>query len=124
VEKVEVRQTLSMFPRGVLNRPSEIHDALQHLSMESLLFMMAKTTREQTRIAISDYINNLRHIKPLLTGKELIEIGYAPGPIFTTILKNLKAAQLNGELSTIEEARHMIRMRFPLREHAHGVNFG
>lgn len=115
-ERIELRQALALFARGVVERPSEIDANLRYLSLESLLFMMAKTTREQTRIAISEYINTIRYIKPVLTGKDLIALGYVTGPIFHTILTALRRAQLDGEISTSEEARKMVLGQFPLRE--------
>ena len=124
VEKKEMRQALALFSRGGIEQPSEVFEVLRYFSLESLLFMMAKTTREQTRIGISEYINNLRYIKPMLTGTDLISMGYAPGPIFTTILKALRTAQLDGEISTVEEARHMIQTRFPLQGSKKEINYG
>jgi len=76
--------------------------------------MMAKTAREQTRMALSDYINTLRHVKPLLGGKDLIAMGYEPGPVFTSILRATRDARLNGEIVTEEDERNFVRMRFPL----------
>ncbi|MBI5252281.1 MAG: CBS domain-containing protein, partial [Desulfomonile tiedjei] len=116
MEKIESRRTLALFARGVIERPSDVYQGLRNLSLESLLFMMAKTTREQTRIAVSEYINNTRYLKPLLTGKDLIAMGYAPGPVFAKILTALRSARLDGEISTVDEARRMIRSRFPLLE--------
>jgi poly(A) polymerase len=44
------------------------------------------------------------HPTPLLRGKDLIAMGFSPGPIFHEILKQLEEAQLGGELSSREEA--------------------
>jgi poly(A) polymerase len=40
----------------------------------------------------------------LITGKDLIELGYAPGPEFHKILKEVETRQLNGELTTKDAA--------------------
>lgn len=45
----------------------------------------------------------------LLTGHDLIAMGYAPGPMFRQVLAQVREAQLDGELSTPEEARAMAR---------------
>lgn len=115
-EKVQVRQTLALFARGVIERPSDVYEALRNISLESMLFMMAKTSREPTRIAISDYINTIRYSKPILTGKDLIAMGYSPGPIFTKILTILRRSQLNGEIITEDEARYVVATQFPPQE--------
>jgi poly(A) polymerase len=44
------------------------------------------------------------HPPPLLRGKDLIAMGFTPGPSFHEILKQVEEAQLSGELSTREEA--------------------
>jgi len=119
-ERVDLRQALALFARGQVERPSEIVLLLRKFSMEAILFMMAKTAREQTRMALSDYINTLRHVKPLLRGKDLIAMGYEPGPIFTSILRATRDARLNGEIVTEEDERSFVRKRFRLNAHQEG----
>lgn len=41
---------------------------------------------------------------PLVTGNELIQLGFAPGPSFKHLLERLRDAQLNGDVRTREEA--------------------
>jgi poly(A) polymerase len=42
---------------------------------------------------------------PLLTGDDLIALGWTPGPRFREILETVRDAQLNGEVTTTEAAR-------------------
>ena len=51
---------------------------------------------------------------PLVTGHDLIEIGYAPGPIFKQILEAVEDLQLENALTTREDALAYIRNTFPL----------
>jgi len=51
--------------------------------------------------------------QPLLNGHDLIDLGYKPGPRFTDILDRVEDAQLEGELSTREEALALVRREFP-----------
>jgi poly(A) polymerase len=51
--------------------------------------------------------------RPMLTGRELIAAGYAPGPAFKQMLRTVEDAQLEGVISTSEEAMQLIRERFP-----------
>jgi tRNA nucleotidyltransferase/poly(A) polymerase len=44
----------------------------------------------------------------LLTGRDLIGMGYAPGPVFKEILHAVEDAQLGGEIATPEEARSLV----------------
>ncbi len=51
--------------------------------------------------------------KPLITGRELIAAGYMPGPQFQQMLQRVEDAQLEGAISTTEEACALVRERFP-----------
>ncbi|HYA94774.1 MAG TPA: CCA tRNA nucleotidyltransferase [Terriglobales bacterium] len=50
--------------------------------------------------------------KPLLTGDDLIAMGYAPGPRFKQMLAAVEDAQLEGRLQDTEEARKFVRAEF------------
>ena len=49
---------------------------------------------------------------PLLTGRELIAAGYKPGAAFKEILHTVEDAQLEGTISTAEDAIRLVRERF------------
>ena len=51
--------------------------------------------------------------EPLLSGRELIELGYVPGPRFKEILCAVEDAQLEGKLQNREEALELVRREFP-----------
>jgi poly(A) polymerase len=51
--------------------------------------------------------------RPLLTGRELIAAGYAPGPQFQEMLRTVEDAQLEGAIATTAEAMALVRERFP-----------
>jgi poly(A) polymerase len=46
---------------------------------------------------------------PLLTGDDLIAHGFHPGPQFKTILDTVRDAQLNGEITTMDQALQLAR---------------
>jgi putative nucleotidyltransferase with HDIG domain len=48
---------------------------------------------------------------PLVTGKDLIAAGFRPGPAFGVVLSEIEDAQLEGRISTTEEALRMARQR-------------
>jgi len=52
------------------------------------------------------------HPPRLLTGYDLQELGFQPGPLFREILNVIEDAQLNGEITTVEEARKLAIARF------------
>jgi poly(A) polymerase len=48
----------------------------------------------------------------LLTGDDLQQLGYVPGPLFSDILHSLEDAQLEGRVQDREEAAEYVRKRF------------
>ena len=54
----------------------------------------------------------------VLTGTDLSEMGYIPGPVFSEILSALEDAQLEGQIRTKEEAEEFVRKKFALKAKA------
>jgi len=50
--------------------------------------------------------------KPLITGRDLIEAGYAPGAGFKEMLQAAEDAQLEGTIETTEQAMALVQERF------------
>jgi poly(A) polymerase len=50
--------------------------------------------------------------RPLITGRELIAAGYAPGEGFREMLRAAEDAQLEGSVRTVEDALRVVRERF------------
>ena len=53
---------------------------------------------------------------PLVTGADLIERGYKPGPLFKEILNAIEEAQLEGVIQTQEQALELLREKFPQKD--------
>jgi poly(A) polymerase len=52
----------------------------------------------------------------LLTGDDLLEMGYHPGPLFAEILRKLEDAQLEGQIQSKEEARGYVLESFRAKQ--------
>ena len=52
----------------------------------------------------------------LLSGDDLVRLGYRPGPAFKAILEAVEEAQLNGMLNTHEEALQLVQAKFGLSQ--------
>jgi poly(A) polymerase len=52
---------------------------------------------------------------PLITGEDLIRMGYQPGPVYREILQSIEDLQLEGRIKTREEALEHVKMSFPLQ---------
>ncbi len=53
---------------------------------------------------------------PLVTGDDLIALGYRPGPAFKQILSAAEDAQLEGRLTSKDEALAFVKREFPARD--------
>jgi tRNA nucleotidyltransferase (CCA-adding enzyme) len=93
-------------------RPSDIYRALQPFRPEELLYMMAKTEREEVRRAVSHYFHRYRHMSTELRGQDLKAMGIRPGPVFREILDDLLDARLNGEIKDRHEEISRVRTRY------------
>lgn len=67
---------------------------------------------------VRDYAMNLKpeEARPprLLTGEDLIELGYSPGPDFKKMLTALEDAQLENQIVDRESAIEFVRQKFPI----------
>lgn len=111
-EKPLADRTLSWLSRNDTVRPSKIHIALQQLSIESALYLMAKSTQEDSARAIADYYMKIKHLRPIVNGEDLIRMGFQPGPIFKTILQSLLEARLDGDVVTKPDEEKFVLSRF------------
>jgi tRNA nucleotidyltransferase (CCA-adding enzyme) len=87
---------------------SEIYDVLDPLSIESKLFMMAKTTQVATRRYISLYFTQLKDTKPILKGTDLIQMGMKSGPSIKKALSDLLKARLDEQVITRQDEMEYI----------------
>jgi tRNA nucleotidyltransferase (CCA-adding enzyme) len=101
-------QIFSWINEGYQPRRSEIYAILNPLSTETKLFMMAKTTQKATRRFISLYFTQLKNVKPLLKGSDLIRMGIKPGPSIKKILIDLLKARLDEKVVTSQDEMEYI----------------
>lgn len=65
-------------------------------------------------VAKSQEVATYTPVVPLLTGNDLKEAGYTPGPVFREILGLVEELHLDGELTDRESALDLVKERFPL----------
>ena len=96
-----------------LLRLPRFDDQLELLRIDSLAALRPLTTYDLVRRRIAEIPPE--HIRPprLLTGDDLIALGYPPGPLVGDILHAIETAQLDGALSTPDAARQFVQSRFP-----------
>lgn len=72
---------------------------LDKIPREAVQAVLAGSGRQ----VLFDYLETWRHVRPKTTGHDLKERGLSPGPAYKSILQRLRAAWLDGEVSTVEE---------------------
>jgi tRNA nucleotidyltransferase (CCA-adding enzyme) len=75
---------------------SEIYFILSPLPLEGVLFIMARSQKEEMRRAISLYLTQLRNQTLDITGKDLQRLGLLSGPVYSEILKRIMAEKIDG----------------------------
>ncbi len=91
-----------------LRDPADIYRLLHPLKLEVILFAMALSRDRQKQKAISRYLTELRHVKPLLTGEDLKKMGISPGPVYSNLLRELLHEKMRGKLQTREDEERFV----------------
>ena len=88
--------------------PSRVYAALQGYAPVALLVSAIATDSTTVSRNIGLFYGWLRYVKPSLTGNCLIQMGVAPGPGVKDFLERLRAARLDGEVTTRQGEREMV----------------
>jgi poly(A) polymerase len=100
---------------STLKRFFRLEDFPEHLELHKMDCLAAHRNLETYSFVRESYAamaEETMRPKPLLTGRELIAAGYAPGPQFKGMLHLVEDAQLEGTVATAEEALALVRERF------------
>jgi tRNA nucleotidyltransferase (CCA-adding enzyme) len=92
---------------------STAYHLLTSLPIEAQLYLMAKTTSEHVRKAVSHYFTHSTQVKVELSGDDLISLGLTPGKIFKKIFHEVLNAKLDGVLKNREDELRFIKEHFP-----------
>ncbi|MDO9083042.1 MAG: polya polymerase, partial [Humidesulfovibrio sp.] len=86
-----------------LSALSEIYFTLAPLPVEGVLFLMARSRREAIRKNISLYLTRMRAQQLFIDGDDLKALGLQSGPVFARILRQVRAAAVDGEAFSREK---------------------
>jgi tRNA nucleotidyltransferase (CCA-adding enzyme) len=113
-QKENAEKIANLMARRRTMSNSEIYRLLCNLDNEGLLYLMAIARKNDIKMAVSSYVTTLRRTRPQLTGQRLKEMGYKPGPAFTTMLNDLMDIRLDGLVRNEAEEEAFIRKNYPL----------
>lgn len=106
----EQSRILSQLP---LTDPAALYHLLEHVDLEVLLFTMASARNDGKKREISQFLIEMRKTRPLLGGDDLRAMGIPPGPLYSTILRELLDERLRGRLATADDERRYVRKHYP-----------
>ena len=104
-----LRQTISQtvdaffhWERGE-QKISTLYFFLSTVPLEGVLYIMARSQKEEMRKNISLFLTQLRNQSIDITGKDLKNMGVVPGPVYSKIMRELLTAKLDTKAVTREE---------------------
>ena len=87
----------------------DLYWALIGFKPEFVLYMMALAKDEKIKKAISHFYTHQRDLKPFVKGRDLLNLGIQPGPIYTQILHLVLNAKLDGNLKTKKQEINFVK---------------
>ncbi|MBI4785645.1 MAG: CBS domain-containing protein [Chloroflexi bacterium] len=94
--------------------PSAIYRLLEGYGDAALAIFALAAEDERVRARIELYRTRLRQVAPELTGDDLKQMGIPPGPRYRKILMRLRAARLDGEVSSRAEEEALVRSQLSI----------
>ncbi|MBD2427826.1 CBS domain-containing protein [Phormidium sp. FACHB-1136] len=94
-------------------RPSQRYATFAPVDLATLLLVSARHPRTLGPV-IWRYLTLESKVVPLVNGETLKTLGYKPGRQFSPMLAALLAAQLDGDITTLEEAQQFLVQHYPL----------
>ncbi|MBR9985936.1 MAG: CBS domain-containing protein [Desulfosarcina sp.] len=88
---------------------ADVFNLLKAFKTEVILYMMVCTGSEIAKKRISLYHTRLRNVSTTISGKDLLDMGLASGPVFSKMLQAVLEAKLNGLVKTREDELDFIR---------------
>ncbi|QQE63795.1 hypothetical protein GFS31_04650 [Leptolyngbya sp. BL0902] len=110
LDEVETRWLATVIPPL---RPSQRYTTFAPVDLATLLLVSARHPRTLGPV-IWRYLTQERTVEPLVNGDTLKALGYKPGRQFRPMLDALLAAQLDGEIATMEDAQQFLGQHYPL----------
>ncbi|GAE35436.1 CBS domain-containing protein [Halalkalibacter akibai] len=96
IAKIETNSDLSV---------GELHKLFSVFNKENVAFYALLSGNR----SLQNYVNKLNHIKPLLTGSDLIALGLDPSPKFSELLHQLYCLQMDDQITTKDDALDWVK---------------
>ena len=107
-EKLVVAMEARLAAQGKLDN-GEVYFFLRGLSVEVLLYQMAKSGSSEMKRYISLYFTKLHEVRTLIGGEDLKELGIQQGPLYRELLDAVLSAKLNGRAASREDEIELVK---------------
>lgn len=104
--------------------PSQLDHLLERFHADLLLSVSRLTKSWVVAQNIRNYLNGLSSDVPMLSGRDLLAIGVPEGPMLGLVLRELRDAKLNGQVSTVQEERCLVEAAITRRERMSEHGYG
>ena len=95
-----------------LHDPASLYHLLKGVGIEIILFSMAVTKDVYKKKDISNFLVELKKVKPFLKGSDLKKLEIPQGPVYSALLKDVLDEKLRGKLKSEEEERRFVLKRY------------
>lgn len=103
IEKNKAKEIIAWIKKTEKVKNSEIYLRLNSLSTETVLYMLSITGDEKIKNLVVRFFTEFKKVKIEITGKDLKELGFKPGPLFGKILQEILFAKMDKELNTVQD---------------------
>ncbi len=111
-ERFQAEKCLTALEHRLPRTNSELYQTLSGFKTELILYLLALSKREQVKKAISFFYTQLRSVQVSLSGQDLMDMGFKPGPPFKKVLQTVLEAKLDGQLETVDDERKFVKANF------------
>jgi tRNA nucleotidyltransferase (CCA-adding enzyme) len=80
-----------------------LYHTFQGIPDEFLLYLMAVSHQAPLRRGISHFFTHLQDVHCLITGEDLKQLGIPPGPRYTSVLRDVLDARLDGTVQSRDD---------------------
>ncbi|MDR3155204.1 MAG: CBS domain-containing protein [Deltaproteobacteria bacterium] len=105
-----VLASASKLPQDGPVKPSLADSLFGNISWPGILYVMARAGTGPLARAGAAFLTSYRHVRPEVTGDDLIRLGFRPGPGLHKALEVLRRARLDGLVGNREEEKGYVRL--------------
>jgi tRNA nucleotidyltransferase (CCA-adding enzyme) len=107
-----ISESPEILRRLPVNDPASLYHLLIYVNIGIILFSMAVTKDSRKKKEISQFLIDLRKVKPLLKGSDLKKLKIPSGPVYSKILNELLDEKLRGKLKTEDDEKRYVLEHF------------